>query len=461
MLAASYSWSSDNKTLVVKLQPNAKWTDGQPFTSKDVVFTFNLLKQYPAADSNGVWKQLSGVTANGDNEVDFQFNTVNVPFASYVLGTDIVPEHIWSSVGDPTKASLTSWVGTGPYTISKFSSQGYTFQANPNYYLGKPPVNEIQVPAYNGNDSADLALAKGQVDWGGVMIPSVDSTYGAKSPNNKHWYPPSNVIMLYTNLKDPVLSALPVRQAISTAIDRQEIADKGEYGYTKPASATGLVMPNNQSWLDPSLSSSQTDFTTNQAAAVKILTDAGYKKNSQGIFMSPSGKPLSFTLQVVSGWSDWDASCALIAQQLKAIGIDVQVQQEQFGAYMSNLQGHKYQLAISWTNTGATPYFLYENMLNSSGGWNLEQYNDPATDKILNDFSQTTDQTQQQQDIYKLEKIMINQLPSIPLFYGPYWYDYNDSRFTGWPDSTNPYITPTPYSWPAPAIVVMNLKPVN
>lgn len=461
MLAASYSWSSDKKTLIVKLQPNAKWTDGQAFTSKDVVFTFNLLKKYATADTNGVWKQLSSVTPKGNHEVDFQFKTVNVPFASYVLGTDIVPEHLWASVGDPTKATFTKWVGTGPYTLSQFSAQGYTFTANADYYLGKPPVNQIQVPAYNGNDSADLALAKGQVDWGGVMIPSVTSTYAAKSPNNKYWYPPSNVIMLYTNLKNPVLSALPVRQAISMAINRQEIAVKGEYGYTKPASATGLVLPNNQAWMDASLSSSQTDFSYNPSGAIKVLQNAGYKKNSSGIFVSPSGQPLTFTLQVVSGWSDWDASSALIAQQLQKIGIQVTVQQEQFGAYMSNIQGHKYQLAMSWTNVGPTPYYLYENMLSSSGNWNLEQYSNPSTDAVLTNFSQTTNQTQQQQDIYKLEKVMINQLPSIPLFYGPYWYDYNDSRFTGWPSAQNPYITPTPYSWPAPAIVVMNLKPKN
>lgn len=458
-LASSYSWSSDNKTLIVKLQHNAKWTDGKAFTSKDVVFTFNLLKQYPTADTAGVWQQLTNVQANGDYEVDFAFKSVNVPFASYVLGTDIVPEHVWSSLGDPTKVSLKQWIGTGPYTISKFTAQGYTFAANPDYYLGKPPVNEIEVPAYSGNDSADLALAKGQVDWGGVMIPSVQSTYAAKSPNNKFWYPPSNVVMLYTNLKDPLLSQLPVRQAISMAIDRTEISNKGEYGYTKPASATGLVLPNNQAWVDPSLSSSQTTFKYDPSGAEKVLENAGFKKNSSGVFVSPKGKPLSFTLQVVSGWSDWDASCSLIAQQLKKVGIDVKVDQVQYGAYASALKDHKYQLAMSWTNTGPTPYYLYQNMLNTNGNYNVEDYSNSTTDQILSDFSQTTDVSQQKQDIYKLEKLMIQQLPSIPVFYGPYWYDYNDSRFSGWPSSSSPYVTPTPYSWPAPAIVVMNLKP--
>lgn len=460
LLAKSYAWSNNDLTLTVNLRQNAKWTDGTPFTAKDVVFTFNLLKQYPAADTNGVWQQLSSVQANGDYQVVFQFKKVNVPFATYVLETDIVPEHIWSTLGDPTKVSLTNWVGIGPYTLTNFTPQGYTFKANSNYYLGKPSVNEIQIPAYNGNDSADLALSKGQVDWGGVMIPSVQQVY-ASHANNHYWYPPSNVIMLYTDLKDPLLSQLPVRQAMSMGIDRNVIATKGEYGYTQPASTTGLILPNNQSWLDPNLSSSQTTFQYNPQGAQKILENAGYKKNSSGIFVSPSGQPLNFTLQVVSGWSDWDASSALISQQLKAIGINVQVQQEQFGAYMNNLQSHKYQLAMSWTNAGPTPYFLYQNLLNSKGGWNLEQWNNAATDQALNSYSQTTDATAQQQAIYKLENIMINQLPSIPLFYGPYWYEYNDSHFTGWPTATNTYVTPTPYSWPAPAIVVMNLKPVK
>ena len=460
LLATGYAWSNNNLTLTVNLRQNAKWTDGQPFTSKDVVFTFDLLKKYPAADTNAVWQQLSSVTAQGDYQVQFKFKKPNVPFANYILETDIVPEHIWASLGNPLKVTLTNWVGIGPYTLSNFTSQGYTFKANPNYYLGKPPINEILNPAYNGNDSADLALVKGQVDWGGVMIPSVESTY-AKTPHNHYWYPPENVVMLYTNLKDPLLSQLPVRQAISMGIDRNVITTKGEYGYTQPASATGLIMPNNQSWLDPSLSSSQTTFQYNPQGAEKILEKAGYKKNSSGIFTAPSGQPLNFTLQVVSGWSDWDASSALISQQLKQIGINVTVQQEQYGAYMSNLQAHKYQLAMSWTNPGPTPYFLYQNMLSSTSGWNLEQYSNPTTDQALQTFASTTNTSQQQQAIYQLEQVMVKQLPSIPLFYGPYWYEYNDSHFTGWPTPNNAYVTPSPYAWPAPAVVVMNLKPVK
>lgn len=457
-LATDYSWSADNKTMTVNLQPNAKWTDGQPFTSKDVVFTFNELKQYPAADTNGVWQELTDVKANGDNQVVFTFKQVDVPFAVYVLGTYIVPEHIWSSLGDPTKASTTQPVGTGPFTLDTFTSQGYKLKANPDYYLGQVPVSEISIPAYSSNDSADLALAQGQVDWGGLFIPNIDKVYTSKSDNNKYWFPPSNVVMLYTNLKDPTLSSLPVRQAISAAIDRNEIVQKAEDGYAKPASPTGLVLPTYQDWVDPSLNNPT--FTTDAAQAQKYLTDAGYKKGSDGIY-AKNGKKLSLTLQVVSGWSDWDTTASLIAQQLKKVGIDVKVQQEQYGAYFSNMTAHKFQLAISWTNVGPSPYYLYSNMLRTGVQWNLEQWSNPATDKALADFSGTTDKTAQQQAIYKLENTMAKQLPSIPLFYGPYWYEYNTSRYTGWPTASDPYVTPPPFSWPAPAIVVMHLKPVQ
>lgn len=458
-LGSDYTWSNNNRTLTVNLRKNVKWTDGQPFTADDVVFTFDLLKKYPDADGNGVWNQLSSVTKNGNYQVVFEFKKPNVPFAWYLLTTPIVPKHIWSTLGDPTKASITNPVGTGPYELETFSPQAYTLKANTNYYLGNPPVKEIQMNAFDSNDDETLALVKGEIGWSGIFIPNIDKVFASKNPHNKYWFPPSDVVMLYTNLKDPLLSQLPVRKAISMAIDRQALTAKAEDGYVDVASPTGLILPNDKAWLDPNLSPEQTSFKYDPQEAENILQSAGFKKNSNGIYVSPTGEPLSFTLQIVPGWSDWNSACSLIADQLKKVGIQVTIQEEQDAAYLSNLQNHKFQLALSWTNAGPSPYYLYENLLGTNGGWNIEQWSDPSTDQALQDFAVTTDKAKQQKAIYQLENTMISKLPSIPLFYGVNWYEYNDSQYTGWPNANNPYADPAPYEWPGPAVVVMHLKP--
>ena len=468
VLGNSFKFSHGNKVVTVNLHPNVKWSDGTPFTAQDVVFSFDQLKKYPAADANGVWTQLQSVKAVGKNQVVFTFKAPNGPFAEqYVLGgTYIVPQHIWKSLGDPTKVSVTKPVGTGPYELSSFSPQLYKLTANPSYYRGVSKVPEVDFPAYSSNASADLALAKGDLQWTGIDIPNIQQTFVKADPaHNHYWFPPSNVVQLYTNLKDPLLSQKAVREAMSLAIDRNKLSAEGETGYELPAVPTSLVMPNNKAWLDPKLPKQYNSFSYNSTAAEKILTQAGFKKDSKGI-MAKGGKELSFTLDVVAGWSDWDEDALLIKQELSQIGIGVNVNQMQFGAYYNAIAPAKpakpnYQLAISWTNTGPTPYTLYYNMLDPNGNFNVPQFNDPSVTGWLNDFARTANPARQRMDIFKIQSYFAQNLPAIPLLFGATWYEYNDANYTGWPTQKNPWINPAPYTYQAAAIVLEHLKPVK
>lgn len=461
ILGTKMTWSNGNKTLTVDLNSKATWSDGQPFTSDDVVFTFNdLLKKYPAVDTNGVWKELSDVKANGPNQVVFDFKKADVPFAMYVLQTDIMPKHIWSSLGDPSKAKITKPIGTGPYTLSSFTAQDYKFKARDDYYKGTPPVPELDFPAFSSNDSADLALAKGQIDWGGVMISNIDQNFVAKNPHNHYWFPPNNIVGILPNLTDPLLKDPAVRKAISLAVNRDDISKKGEYGYEQPAQPDGIFPNWQKDWADPNLPAADQKFTYDPSQAEKTLQAAGYTKGSDGIYQK-NGKKLSFTLIVVSGWTDWDADAQLISQELKKVGIQINVKQEQYAAYQSQLSAHNFQMAVGSTGGGPSPYFIFNSTLGTKKSANYEQFSDPAVDAALADFASTSDQTKQKQDIYKVEKALAEKLPIIPLVYGATWYEYNDSKYTGWPTAKNPYVSPAPWSWPAPEIVLMHLKPVS
>jgi len=464
MLGTKYEWTNDNKTLVVTLRENVKWSDGEAFTADDVLFTFDLLKKDPAADTSGIWKEVTSVEKQGDNQVAFNFNQADVPFQSYVLGVCIVPEHIWKDLGDPSKAKITQKlaIGTGPYLLESFTPQLYKMKANPNFYDGEYAVKELQFPAYSGNDSEQLALTKGELDWTGIFIPDADKVYvNADKEHNKYWFPPSNNVTLYPNLTNPILKDINVRKAISLAIDRQKLSDQAASGYDPLPSTTALILPRDQKWLDPSIPQDKLKFEYNTDEAVKVLEDAGYKKGKDGIFVSPDGKKLSFTLQTVSGWTDWSTMAQLISQELTSIGIAVKVQQPDYAAYATNVQGGKYDLAISWTNAGPDPYKQYQDMLNSHGVWNLEKWNDPQTDAALLKFQGTTDEAVQKEAINYLQNVMVNKMPAIPLVNGPVWYEYRSQNFSGWPTEDNPYANPAPFNWPAPAIVLSKLQPNN
>ena len=103
MLASDYKWSADNKTLTFTIRDGVKWSDGQPMSAADVLFTFNLLKQYPALDINAVWSTgLQNVTSTG-NQVVLSFDAPAATYFYYVAGqTPIVPEHVWKT-GDPAR----------------------------------------------------------------------------------------------------------------------------------------------------------------------------------------------------------------------------------------------------------------------------------------------------------------------------------------------------------------------
>jgi peptide/nickel transport system substrate-binding protein len=86
---------------------------------------------------------------------------------------------------------------------------------------------------------------------------------------------------------------------------------------------------------------------------------------------------------------------------------------------------------------------------------------DPATDKLLNQYAATTDPNVQKQTIMALEKIMVEQLPSIPLTAEPYWYQYSTAKFVGWPDEQHPYAAPGTAVYPDIEYVLLNLHPVQ
>jgi peptide/nickel transport system substrate-binding protein len=465
-LASSYKWSPDATSLTFTLRPDVKWSDGQPFTSADVLFTLNLSKQYPALDLNSEWQAIQDVSAPDAQTVVVTFKKPAVPMLWYIAGqTYIVPQHIWQTKGDPTLSTNDNPIGTGPFVLKSFNSQLYVMGRNPQYWQqGKPYVDELRYPAYTSNSSADLLLSQGQVDWTGLFTPQIRQTYVNRDPEHNHyWFPPANIVMLYLNTAKAPFNQVAVRQAISTAIDREQIYKTAEAGYEPVAHPTGLILPNESKYLQQEYSGMA--YKQNGAQVATLLEKAGFHKGKDGVYEDARGNRLSFKLNVVSGWTDWVTASQIMASNLKAVGIDASVNAVSFNQYISALSQGSFDTSISWTTPGPTPYYLYNALLNSSNTAsigaqatsNFERWNDPTTDKLLAQYAGSIDPTVQQNALNGLQQIMVDQVPSIPLVYGATWYEYNTSRFVGWPDKDHPYAVPAPYSAPDAALVAMNI----
>ncbi|HEY3992957.1 MAG TPA: ABC transporter substrate-binding protein, partial [Ktedonobacteraceae bacterium] len=415
-LASSYQLAPDAQSITFHVRQGVVWSDGQPFTSDDVLFTLNLILKNPSIDLTGIGAAVKDVSAPDSSTVVV---TLSKPFNPivWILGGQvfILPKHTWSSVtGDPSQYADPHPVGTGPYVVKSFTPQLVDLAKNPKFRLaGKPEVDEVKIPAYASNDSAQLALQKGQIDWTNLYIPELDKTYVALDKQHNHyWFPSSDDVMLYLNLTKAPFNDLQVRKAISLALNRQNISTLGESGYEPPANPTGLVGETIKSYIDPQYAHLQ--FTQNAAQAGQTLESDGWVKGSDG-FYAKNGKQLAFALNVVSGYTDYVADCQVMVKDLQAAGIKATVNAMSNDAFTNALQNGNYDTSILWTNPGPTPYYIYDGLLRStnsapigqSAPSNYERWMNPATDALLDQYAGSTDPTVQKQAIAGLEKIMV------------------------------------------------------
>jgi peptide/nickel transport system substrate-binding protein len=460
-LATSWSWSGGDKVLTFNLRHGVKWSDGKPFTSADVVATFNLIKQYAGINLNGTTFQ--SVAANGPYQVTFQFASPSYSQFYFLAGnTYIVPQHIWSKIGNPLKYTNPDPIGTGPYTLSSFGSQGFELSSNASFWQGKPKIGKLLFPSYNGNGPANTAVENGQVGWAGQFIPDIKALYLDKSPYNHAWSPATSQVALVPNVAVAPLNNLDVREAISLALNRQYIASQAESQQATADTTPTGILPNESEFIAPQFKS--LTIQESVAKAKSLLAQAGYTKGSGGI-LQKGGKPLDLTIVDDSGFTDYMTAAQIISQELKAVGIQVTVSGVSNNAWTADLTDGKFQLSIDYSNNeGLDPFPYLEGWLdsalitNGSAAADYGRWNSAQTQSLINEYLTASTNAERQQAIYGLEGIMVNDMPVIPMYGGPDWTEYSSQNITGWPTPSNPYEPGAPFS-PNNEVVVLHLKP--
>jgi peptide/nickel transport system substrate-binding protein len=447
-LATSYAWSNGGKTLTFAIRQGVKWSDGQPFTPDDVVFTFNMMKKTAAVNLTGV--KYGSVSASGNNVV-LTFATPQFANLQNIAGTAMVPKHIWASVGNPGTFVDASPIGTGPMKLLSFTPQGFTLVKNPSYWqASQVQVPKVFFPVYTSNTSALSALYSGQIDWTGNYIPGLQHSFIDTNPQfHHHWEAPGGTNSLMPNLNKWPTNQLPVRQAISAAINRNLLASEGESGMENPVlNATGLTPQLYDAWSGP-VASMTVSGTGSAAAAAQILQKAGYTKGSDGFF-AKGGKKVSITITNPSAFTDYAQVDSLVAQQLKAAGIDATFQGQSTDAWFADVASGNFQLTSHWSVSGVTPYQMYDSWLDSSlssgktATGNYERLNDPAVDQMLAKMAGAETTAQQTAALEPIAKYVAANLPIIPTTTASQWCQYNSQNYVGWPTPDNPYETCQP-----------------
>jgi peptide/nickel transport system substrate-binding protein len=469
-LAERYTWLDGGHRLRFDLRRGVRWSDGAPFSARDVVFTFGLLKKFPALDTRGVHAFVAEVRAVDDYTVEFALSRVYVPGLFYIGQQPLVPQHVWQSIADPVSFANPNPVGSGPFTeVQSFETQAYQIGRNPNYWQpGKPAVKAIRFMALPSNDQATLAILRSEVDWAGSFLPAVERIYVERDREHHHyWFPPiDGTVMLYANTTRAPLDDVRVRKALSMAIDRALLVKIAMHDYTRPSDATALSDAYTR-YRSAEAVARGTWVQHDRAGAEALLDEAGLRRGPDGVRRMPDGKPLSLAIGVAVGWSDWVRAAQVISRGLREVGIDASVETSDYNAWYERLQQGTFQLSLGWTEVNPSPYGLYRHMMSAEtkrpvgemAAENWHRFASPAADALLTELEVTTDSAREHALCDQLQMIFVDNAPAIPLFPGPLWGEFSTRHFVGFPDAEHPYAPVSPHALPQAMLVLTELRP--
>lgn len=433
-LADSWDVSSDAKTITFHLKSGLKWSDGTPFTAKDVVYTFNLFAnaktgsayvgqfsnvEGAAAVADGSATTVSGFSAPDDNTFVIKLTEPN---SAYVVtlaepAMYIVPEHVVSKLPVDGLAANPFWreptVGLGPYIFSKWVNDNeIEFNANPQY---RTKVGADHVYAQLLSSDAALAqLQSGDLDYAQVSVSDMATAKAMKNVTVLST-PGTGVMALHTAIDNGKLADPRVRQAVLYAINRQALVDQLLKGEGKVINT--LVF--GPEWAVPS---GLNDYAYDPAKAKSLLAEAGWKADTE------------VTINVVPGQKDRDSMVTIVAAQLQAVGMKVTVKQYQPADLTTDIGKRAFDLLPSQYGLfNVDPVTMDARLMCDQAapkGINLSDYCNPDLDKLLTEGIATTDQAKRAEIYAQAQKIVNTDVP-IMVLYSPNIIAATSSRLQG------------------------------
>nr|WP_321983433.1 peptide ABC transporter substrate-binding protein [uncultured Lichenicoccus sp.] len=378
------------------------WSDGQPVTAADVVFTFDLIRRlgpsYDGYDTGGIPNYIQDVRATGPHDVTMTLNHVVNPDWFFRLGLGnsikVLPEHIYRNLTLPqmrmrqTDPTLFK-VSDGPFVLDDFSvGRHIVLVPNPLYGGIRPKIRRLVVDFLEGGNSLQ-ALRSGEIDAGDIPFELWDLATALPNLHTVKLDGPFGYMSIILNFRSrsaPFLRDQRVRQAITLAIDQKEIIALAYHGQASPVHGP--------------VPSAITRFLSAQARAgypslqyapdkARTLLDAdGWHPGPDGIRVK-NGQRLQFEVEVSSGAVDRFIELQVAQRNLAAVGIDIDIRGVEFNELFATLQGNGHDwnsIVIGWT---IESFPDSQEFFSSDGAQNFGHYENKTMD-ALNEAVVTT-----------------------------------------------------------------------
>ncbi len=402
-LAEKWGWQDGGRALVFTLRKGVKWHDGQPFSSKDVKYTFDVVREAPGAPAKlrvnprKLWyENVAGIDAPDAETVIFRLKR-SQPSLILMLAagySPVYPAHV------PPAELRQKCVGTGPFKLKEYRPGEYVELVKyPDYmFKGRPYLDGIRYLIIRERGTRYAAIQAGRQD---VAYPLEVAKTIAESV--KKAVPSMVLVETSTNLNDnlllnfkrPIFQDARIRRAINLAIDRKGYVEAGRQG---AAILGGVMLPKpygvwGLSEKELAKLPGMGDPGRNKAEAKQLLAQAGYGP----------GKPLKLSVSTRAS-SFYVDLASFIIDQLKQVGIDANLEQVEMGIWHAKLTRREYEMAVN--NTGMGPddpdANLYENFKCGSPR-NYSDYCNPEVDRLIDEQSQTPDLAKRLQRVHELD----------------------------------------------------------
>ncbi len=415
-LAQSWEISADGLEIVFHLRHDVKWHDGEPFTSADVLFTYQLLidPQTPTAYSER-YKQVA--EASAPDEYTFKVRYAK-PLASALISwaMAIHPKHLLE--GQPIAESplARAPIGTGPFRFVEWSpGEKIVLERNEDYFEGAPYIKRIVYRIIPDLTTMFLELQSGGLDYMGLT--PLQYARQTTAPAfvrrfNRFRYPAFAYTYLGYNLHRPLFQDKLVRQALSYAINKKELVDGVLMGLGQPAN--GPYKPG--SWPhNPNVNS----YPYNPDKAAQMLSSAGWVDSDGDGIRDKDGKPFEFTIVTNQGNDQRIKSAEIIQRRFQQVGVKVKIRVIEWASLLKEFihPGNFDATLMGWTvPIDPDGYNVWHSSKIGTGQLNFIGYKNSRVDELLERGRRTLDQ-QQRKIIYdEFQQILAEDQPYTFLF---------------------------------------------
>lgn len=410
-LAESWDISDDGLVITFHLRKGVKWHDGKPFTAKDVLYTYQVTvdPKTPTAYAGDFLKVKKAEVLD-----DYTFRvTYDKPFAPSLISwsSAILPRHLLEGQ-DITKSSLARHpVGTGPYLFKEWlAGQKIVLVSNADYFEGRPYVDGHVTRIIPDMATMFLELRARNIDMMGLT----PLQYTRQTENNlfrqsfdKYRYLAFAYTYLGYNLKHPFFADKRVRQAISYAINKEEIISGVLLGLGKPA--TGPYKPGTWAYNE-----NVKTYSYNPQKARELLRAAGWTKTNNDGFLEKDGRPFTFELITNQGNETRQKCAEIIQRQLKEVGIDVKIRILEWAAFINDfINKRRFEAVIlGWTiPLDPDAYDVWHSSKTAPEELNFISYKNPEVDALLEKARSTFDQKLRKKYYDRFQEILVEDQP--------------------------------------------------